>query len=83
MISTIGDNIEQAEPHSHRAFVQQQEGDEDAALRELIESRRIRQGLGDKAATAVMVKLLGNLHLKRKQYHEARFAWEPALTLLD
>lgn len=80
-VSASGDQLELAELHSHRALICEREGDADGAFRELQESLRIRGSAGDVVGVGVVEKLIGNLHLRRKQYREARAAYERALAL--
>ncbi len=74
-IEGTGDTPLQAELHSHRAMLLEQQRKPDSSLRELLESVRIRKSLGDKDGVAVMQKLLGNHYLRRRDYALAREAF--------
>lgn len=73
------DSLDRAEAHSHRALLYTMEGDEASALRELAESRRIRTALGDSQGLALTEILTGNIYIRRREYPQARQAYEAAL----
>jgi hypothetical protein len=78
-ISSEEETAELARFYSHRAFLNGLEGDNQASLRDLNRSRHIYERLEDTAELVVVYKLIGNLHLRRKDYRTARIAYEAAL----
>jgi tetratricopeptide (TPR) repeat protein len=82
LVDPADEGLELAEMHSHRALICQLDRDEEGMLRALHESDRIRRRLNDRAGQALVKKLLGNVHLKRKEYVAARHAFEAVRTLL-
>jgi tetratricopeptide (TPR) repeat protein len=74
--------LERAEYLSHRALFQEEDGDVEGALAGLAESARLREALGDTDGLAVVLKLAGHIHLRRRDPARARGAYEAALELL-
>jgi tetratricopeptide (TPR) repeat protein len=80
--ATLGPVVESAdlaELHSHRALLRMLDRDGPGALGELEESRRLRQASGDRSGLAVVDKLTGNIHIRLRQFGEARAALESAI----
>ena len=75
---TSSETIERADLHSHQALVGQLEQDEERALRELQESARLRERLGDASGLVVVMNQIGNVHLRRRDVAEARHALNTA-----
>jgi class 3 adenylate cyclase/tetratricopeptide (TPR) repeat protein/pimeloyl-ACP methyl ester carboxylesterase/DNA polymerase III delta prime subunit len=82
LIPATPESLERAELHSHRAIICEMDRDLAASLQELSESRRIRDALGDRTGVAIVQKLIGNVQVRRKEYGQARHAFEEAIELL-
>ncbi len=78
LIGPEGDTLEHAQLYSHRALLSWANDDE-LVLRELLRSRSIRQARADQAGLVVVSKLIGNVHLRRREYAAARVAYEEGL----
>lgn len=77
-----GDQLDRAEAHSHRALLYTMDRKDEAALKELDESRRIRESAGDSQGLAVTESLAGGIYLGRREYARARQAYRAALAHL-
>lgn len=78
LVSDGDSRLEQAELHSHRALVLHSQGHREQAQAELVESRRIREDLGDHAGLATVDNLIGNYLMQGKQLEAARGSYAQA-----
>ncbi len=79
----IEDSLNYAELLSHTALYTERSVNPEQALKELEESCRIREKLGDSIGLAIVKKLIGNIYLRKGEFTKASEYYKESLGLLE